>query len=141
MTTSLRTTHEARARRYRAELCPGQLVVADEILDPAVQGHVNDSLTPEVASGIAALKAVLARYSTAFPDAQYTIEDLVVDETKAAVRWSARGTHSGALGDLMPTGKVVRVTGMDVYHFRDGKIVEVWTNWDALGFLQQLGIA
>ncbi len=135
------TMIEALARRYRAEFCPGNLSVADEILDPAAQGHVSDSLTPPIAAGRAAIKEVIARYSAAFPAAQYTIEDVVADEHKAAVRWSARGTHTGALGEMTPTGKQVTVTGMDVYHFRNGKIVEVWTNWDALGFLQQLGLA
>jgi steroid delta-isomerase-like uncharacterized protein len=134
------TALETTARRYRAELCHGQLAVADEILDAAVQGYVNDSLTPEVSPGIAAIKQVMARYSAAFPDAEYTIEDIVVSETKAAVRWSARGTNTGALGELAATGKSVSVAGMDVYHFRDGKIVEVWTSWDALGFLKQLGV-
>lgn len=132
---------ETIARRYRAEFCYGKLAVADEIFDAAVQGHVSDSLTPEVVPGIAALKQVIERYNAAFPDAQYTIADIIVDETKVAVRWSARGTHTGALGELAPTGKEVRVTGMDIYHFRDGKIIDVWTNWDALGFLKQLGVA
>jgi len=137
MTSSI----EAVARRYRAELCPSNLSVAAEILDSTVQGHVSDSLTPPIAPGSTALTAVLARYSTAFPDAEYTIEDIIVSDNKAAVRWSARGTHTGALGQTPPTGKAVQVTGMDVYHFRDGKIVEVWTNWDALGFLKQLSLA
>lgn len=137
----MKTNLETLARRYRAEFCHGDLAVADEILDPAVQGHVSDSLTPAVAPGIAAIKEVMVRYSVAFPDTQYTIEDIIADETKAAVRWSARGTHTGALGELAPTGKQVEVTGMDVYHFRDCKIVDVWTNWDALGFLKQLGVA
>ena len=132
--------NETLARRYRAELCQGQLAVADEILDAAVQGHVNDSLTPEVAPGPEAIKQVMARYSAAFPDAQYTIEDIVVDETKVAVRWSARGTHQGALGELAPTGKPVSVTGIDIYHVHNGRITDVWTSWDALGMLKQLGL-
>ncbi|MBI1763435.1 MAG: ester cyclase [Acidobacteria bacterium] len=137
----MKTSHETIARRYRAEVCHGKLAVADEIFDPAVQAHVSDSLTPPVAPGVAAIKAVVTMYSAAFPDTQYTIEDIVVGETKAAVRWSARGTHTGALGELAPTGKQVSVTGMDVYHFRDGKIVDVWVSWDALGCLKQLGVA
>ncbi len=135
-----KTQNEALARRYRAELWHDKLEVADEIFTPDVRAHVSDSLTPEIAPGLAAFKQLVTMYNVAFPDTRYEIEDLVVDETKAAVRWTARGTHQGALGELAPTGKQVNVTGMDVYHFRDGKIVEVWTNWDALGFLKQLGL-
>lgn len=135
------TQIEARARRYREEFCAGKLAVADELLAPDAQAHISDSLTPEAPPGRAAIKEVIKRYQTAFPKAQYQIEDIVVTDHKAAVRWSARGTHTVALGELAPTGKEVRVTGMDIYHFRDGQIVAVWTNWDALGFLKQLGVA
>lgn len=135
------TQIESSARRYREEFCAGNLAVADELLAPDAQAHISDSLTPEVPPGSAAFKEVIVRYQTAFPNAQYHIEDIVVTDNKVAVRWSAHGTHTGPLGELAPTGKQVNVTGMDIYHFRNGQIVAVWTNWDALGFLKQLGVA
>jgi len=30
--------------------------------------------------------------------------------------------------------------GIEIYHFKDGKIVEVWEISDALGLMQQLGM-
>ena len=135
------TQLETLAGRYREEFCAGRLAVADEIPAPDVQVHVSDSLTPEVPAGIPALKEAMTRYQAAFPDAQYQIEDIVMTDHKVAVRWSAQGTHTGRLGELPPTGKQVNVTGMDLYHVRDGQIVAVWTNWDALGLLKQLGVA
>ena len=38
------------------------------------------------------------------------------------------------------TGKSVRVTGMDIMRYRDGQVIELWSQFDDLGLLQQLGI-
>ena len=40
---------------------------------------------------------------------------------------------------IAPTNKQVTVTGMEVHRLVDGKIAEVWVEWDALGLMQQLG--
>jgi len=32
------------------------------------------------------------------------------------------------------------MTGMSIVRFADGKMAEVWHNYDALGMLQQLGL-
>jgi predicted ester cyclase len=54
-------------------------------------------------------------------------------------RYSARGTHKGELNGIAPTGKQVNVSGVSIVRFANGKIVEGWANWDALGLMQQLG--
>jgi SnoaL-like polyketide cyclase len=38
-----------------------------------------------------------------------------------------------------PTGKPIAVDAISVFRIADGKIVEEWTVWDALGLLQQVG--
>jgi predicted ester cyclase len=38
------------------------------------------------------------------------------------------------------TGKLVTVTGTDIFRIAGGKIVELWQHWDQLGLLQQLGV-
>ena len=79
-------------------------------------------------------------YCTAFPDANFVVEDVVVDATKVAVRWRGSGTQQGALGAMAATGKPVRVTGIDLLHIQDGKVTAIWTSWDALGMVQPLGL-
>ena len=39
-----------------------------------------------------------------------------------------------------PTGRRIAYTGIDINRIRDGRIVESWVQYDALGLLQQLGI-
>jgi predicted ester cyclase len=86
-------------------------------------------------------KQFAATYREAFPDLQTTIEDMVAEGDKVVVRFRGRGTHQGeteAFGP--PTGKRMEMTGITINRVSDGKIVEAWTNSDALGMMQQLGL-
>lgn len=68
-----------------------------------------------------------------------TVEDVVAEGDRVAVRLTARGTHTGPLLGLPPTGKSVSFGGMEVFRVADGLIVESWGQFDALGLLRQLG--
>ena len=41
---------------------------------------------------------------------------------------------------IPPTGKQGAVTGITIDRFANGKIVESWYNFDALGLMQLLGV-
>jgi steroid delta-isomerase-like uncharacterized protein len=86
-----------------------------------------------------ALKQYLASILAAFPDFRLTIEDQVAEGDKVATRYSCTGTHQGEFMGLAPTGKQVTTSGMNISRIVEGKIVEERQEWDALGFLQQLG--
>jgi predicted ester cyclase len=85
------------------------------------------------------LEPTMAQIFAAFPDAHYTIEDLLAVDDTVIIRWSFRGTHQGDIYGLAPTGKQVTTKGIEIDRFVDGKLVEAWNEWDVLGFLQQLG--
>jgi steroid delta-isomerase-like uncharacterized protein len=89
--------------------------------------------------GVEAARRFAATYRRAFPDLQTTIEDQVAEGDRVVSRFSASGTHKGETGDFGPaTGNHVELTGITIDRFTDGKIVEEWTNFDALGLLQQI---
>ncbi|SRR5579872_3024969 len=75
----------------------------------------------------------------AFPDTDVVVEDAFGVDDKVAVRWSATMTHLGDGVGVPATGKKVRITGMTIARFVDGKIVEGWDNWDKLAMLEQIG--
>ncbi|MCD6289869.1 MAG: ester cyclase [Anaerolineae bacterium] len=85
-------------------------------------------------------KRAIALYVTAFPDLHSTVDHMVAEDGLVAVRWTGTGTHQGDLLGILPTGKQVVWKGITLYRFVDGKIVEQWWAWDALGLLQQLGV-
>ncbi len=41
---------------------------------------------------------------------------------------------------ILPTGKHATVTWINIARFDKGKMVESWTNFNAPGLLQQLGV-
>ena len=85
------------------------------------------------------LKAEFAGYATTFSDLHFTIDDMVAEGDQVVTRWTVRGTHTGPLMDMPPTGKSVTITGISIDRVKNGKIVEGWTEFDALGMMQQLG--
>jgi predicted ester cyclase len=40
------------------------------------------------------------------------------------VRWTLTGTHLGEYDGIAPTNKAVKTTGITIYHFANGKIVD-----------------
>lgn len=86
-------------------------------------------------------KRMVEMLRAAFPDFESAVEDMVVEGDKVAVRSVNRGTHTGPLMGIPPTGKRVSWEGMAILRVRDGKIVERWGVIDTLSLLQQLGAA
>lgn len=74
-----------------------------------------------------------------FPDIHFTIEDQFASGDRVVTRWTARATHTGAFQGKPPTGKQIRMAGIDIDRIADGKVVECWPFMDELGLLQQLG--
>ena len=90
--------------------------------------------------GLQAHKQYVSMLLTAFPDLQFTVEDLIAEGDKVVDRYTARGTHTGALMGMAPTGKQFTATAISINHFANDKIVEQWFNVDDLGLFQQLGL-
>ena len=128
--------NKANDRRLIEELNRGNVNVYDELNVPDYVGH-EASTTRQ---GLEANKQFVSAYLTAFPDLHFTIEEQIAEGDKSVTRWTARGTHRGELMGIPPTGKQVTVTGITIVHWSNGKSVESWLNFDALGMLQQLGV-
>ena len=90
--------------------------------------------------GLQAYKHFFAQFITAFPDTQFTTEDLIAEGDTVAVRRTFRGTHTGSLMGMPPTGRQVTTPGISIFRIANGKVVEAWTNADDLGAMQQLGV-
>ncbi len=54
-------------------------------------------------------------------------------------RWTASGTHLGRWGALEPTERAMRFSGVNIFRFEGGKVVEIWNHRDDLGLMEQLG--
>ena len=114
-----------------------------ETLDDALQevyAHTIVMHEPdEDVRGIEGLKQFVSMIRSALPDLRITLEDDVAEGDKVVSRWRAQGTHQGELMGIAPTGNEVAITGITIHRIEDAKIVEEWSNWDALGLMQQIG--
>jgi predicted ester cyclase len=84
------------------------------------------------------IKASHIIYKRAFPDSHLSVEDIVAQGDKVVVRWILRGTHSGDFLGVAPTGRRVRVSGMDMYRLSEGKVAEWWHAGNSEAIKQQL---
>lgn len=124
------------ARRYFEEAVnKGMLSVVGEIVatDHITHGGVASARGPEN------VKRRITTMRTAFPDVNYTIDDLIAEGDKVVIRYTARGTHRGAFLGTAPTGKRLTWAGIGIVRVVNGKMVEEWISWDRFGIMQQLG--
>ena len=113
----------------------GELDVLDEVVTSDFVGHRSDR--PDDL-GREALRQSVITLCEAFPNGKFTIEDMVGEGDRVAIRYTARATHKGPFRELAPTGKEIIVAGLALYRIAEGKIAERWEILDQLSLMQQL---
>ncbi len=86
---------------------------------------------------------------TAFPDNHFTIDAMLAEDNKVAIRVTTHGTNTGPLVGLPafgrletpvpPTGQSVTGSAMYLFTISEGKIVSFAAEIDQIGLLRQLG--
>lgn len=112
----------------------GDFSIIEKIYDKDFINHNVD------AKGFDAIRKFVTVYRNAFPDVAFNIDDQIAEGDKVVMRYTITGTHKGEFLDIEPTSKSVKMTGIAIHRISDGKIVEIWSNWDMLGLIQQLGV-
>ena len=90
--------------------------------------------------GLKNFKQDQSEFFNAFPDIQFTINDMVTEGDKIATRFTMVGTHKGEFAGIPPTNKKATVWGIGIDRVDNGKFVESWVRFDTLGYMQQLGL-
>jgi predicted ester cyclase len=115
-------------------LAAGNFDIIDEIY--ASDGTHNAAFFP-VAPDLQTIKDLLAGLRTAFPDITVTIDEAFTDGEFVVIRWTDSGTFSEPIQGFAPTGAYVSWSGMNIFQFRCGQIIESWAESDTL---TQLGL-
>lgn len=124
-------------RSYQEIWSKGNYALITELYAPDFVLY--DPLTPGV-QGAAGYQQYVMGLRTPFPDLTFTVEEQIAEGDKVVTRWIARGTQQSEFMGIPATGQEGIVSGITISRIMDGKIVEERSNWDALGFLQQLGV-
>lgn len=116
------------ARRALEDVCSGREPAGvTEVYHPQFVDHVN-ALEYR---GIDGARQSVALYRELFPDLRFTVDEQVSEGNRVASRWTLTGTHRG---------RAVRLRGIVISRFEDGRIIEDWASSDTLELVRQLGV-
>jgi predicted ester cyclase len=82
----------------------------------------------------------VAAFHTGFPDLTATVEEQIAEGPRVMTRVTFRGTHTGELLGLQPTGKPINLTIVELHTWRDGQIADLWNTFHPVLVMAQLGI-
>ena len=108
----------------------------DELCDP---GLVDHNPAPGHEPTLAGFKQKVAGFKAIFPDLEDDLQDIAADGDTVATRWVVTGSQQQELMGIPATGRTIRVEGMNFYRLKDGRVSDIWTQFDAVGMMQQVG--
>jgi len=79
-------------------------------------------------------------FVVSIPDQRVTLHEMVAEGDLVAVRATYSGTNTGPMGDIPATGKAVDAPFLAIFRIEDGKIAELWVEWDNVWMLKQMGL-
>ena len=130
---TLRDQNKKTVRKlYEDCMNPGNWDLLDQLI-------AAEYVSPQGAKGPAGFKGVILGLKTAFPDIHYTVDDVLAEGDRVAIRWHWTGTHKAPFRVIPATGKSVSNPGMAIFRLHDGKVVSAALETDRLGFLEQIG--
>lgn len=109
------------------------------VLERVAPNFVDHNPDPGQAPGIQGVLEAFAVMRAAFPDLAMSPEDVLADGAKVVARVRISGTHQGEFMGIPASGKTFSTEVIDILRFENGKAVERWGVFDALGMMQQLG--
>ena len=114
----------------------GNMAVFDELCAPNVVLH--HPTYPQTSRE--GLKGFCSALRSMAPDLHITTDDLMAAEgDKVVIRVTERCTDTFGAPErgLAPTGKQLTITGIMIYAFAGGKVVEEWEEVDTVGMQKQ----
>jgi predicted ester cyclase len=132
--------HKGLVRSFFAELNQGHLDIIDQLFAPTFRDRSPGPASPTQIVGREGIKRYFTGYFTAFPDAQFTVKDLIAEGKQVVCYVEAEGTHTGPFLGFHPTKRPIKETWVMAFTFEDQLITESWDIADELTLLRQIGV-
>lgn len=113
----------------------GNLSLANDLLAPDFVDH---NVLPGTPDGREGFSTGVNMIRSAFPDIQFSLDQIVVEDDRLALRLTGVGTHKGDFMGISPTGKKITLGSMTFFHIKNGKIADRWGISDIPRVMQQL---
>lgn len=102
--------------------------------------HRHSAATPMITvENLDQFKEFLRQDLSAVPDAQQEINFMLAEDDLVAAHVTYRGTQTGQMGPLPPSNNTLELPFVGILRIENGKIAEIWVEWDNLNALTQLG--
>ena len=128
----------AATKRFGEIVNTGALDAFPEVV---AEGCVDNDPAPGQGAGPEGFKTFFTGMRAAFPDMKVEPQTMVCEGETVAFAYTLTGTHQGEFLGVPATGKSIKVRGMQIGRFENGKMVERWGSSDELGILKQIGAA
>ena len=122
--------------RIEDALARGDETVLDELMAADLVDH---NPFPGQGPGLQGYKECQRGVRAAFAVGSRRADVIVADGDLVVAHWSATAIHTANFLGVAATGRRVEVTGFDMFRMRDGRAVEIWTEFNGLGVLAQIG--
>ena len=106
-------------------------------VNPADNGQPQPS-AGNVTGDAAILMKAMEQLRTAVPDLKVKLDEAMASADMVVAHWSANGTQKGILLGINPTSKMYMVTGVDIHHFKNGKLIHITSIADTTRLIAQL---
>ena len=113
----------------------GQAMI-DELCDP---GLVDHNPAPDHEPTLAGFKQKVAGFKAIFPDLQEDLQDIIASGDTVATRWVLTGSLQQEFMEIPASAQPIKVEGMNFYRLKDGRVTDIWTQFDGVALMQQLG--
>jgi steroid delta-isomerase-like uncharacterized protein len=128
--------NKALVRRFIDEIfVQGRPESVDELLTDDFVGHT----WPSTGDPKADLKAAIARISKALANPHFTVDDMIAEGDRVAVRLTAEATQVGEFMRMPASGKTYSISEIHIFRVKAGKVSEHWHQFDQMGMMRQLG--
>jgi steroid delta-isomerase-like uncharacterized protein len=123
--------------RFEHTFRAGDQATIDQFCAPDLVDH---NAVPGEQPTLAGFKQKVAVFKAIFPDLEEELQDVIASGDTVATRWVVTGSQQQEFMGIQASGRTIRVEGMNFYRLRDGRVTDIWTQFDGLAMLQQLGI-
>ena len=65
---------------------------------------------------------------------------MIGEGERAALMWTARGTHRGSIMNIPPTNRPVNIRGVSLFTVKENMVHRATYIWDVAGLLRNIGL-
>jgi len=121
-----------------SEIASGNKVLMRRIYEE-MWNKANPALAAELFAKPEGVERFVSQFLSSFADLRHTVEEMIGEDDRVAIRFLANGTDTGQWMHFAPTNKSIRYAGITLARIAGNKIVAHETLWDKAGLMEQIG--